>query len=230
MPKLNGHVERRRESLAGALGQGFQADPLEFLRHVIVNLAGRLGFLRGDLFQQVRLGQAGERAAAHQQLIKHRTEAVNVAAAVHAVPFTPRLFGTHVERRPGKAWAMTEVLVPQGQAKIDEVRHVVVVKKDVARLDVPMDQPVLVGAVQRFGQSCHQLGCPCVRQSGLFDPRGQIGPIDPLGNDIAGALVRAADIVHGNDVGMVEIGDRAGFGQISFRILRPGYRAWRGAP
>ena len=70
---------------------------------------------------------AGERAAAHQQLIKHRTEAVNVAAAIHAMPFTPRLFGAHVEGCPGEARAMTKVLVPQGQTEIDEVRPVVVV-------------------------------------------------------------------------------------------------------
>ena len=70
---------------------------------LIVNLAGRPGFLRGNPFQEFRLGLTGESAAAHQQLIKHRTEAVNVAAAVHAMPFAPRLFGAHVVRCPGEA-------------------------------------------------------------------------------------------------------------------------------
>ena len=102
--------------------------------------------------------------------------------------------------------------------------------QDVARLDVPMHQPVLVGVVQRFGQRGHQLGRRRVRQPGLFDPRRQIGPVDSLENDIAGAFVRAADILHGNDVGMVEIGDRTGFGQIPSCFLRPGYRAQRGEP
>jgi hypothetical protein len=177
--------------------------------------------LRGDLFEQVCLGEAGERAAADQQFIEHRSEAINVAAAVHAVPLAPRLFRTHVERCPGEAWAMAEVLVPQGQTKIDEIRFIVVVKKDIARLDIPMHQTMRVGAVERLGKSCHQLGCPSVRRSGLFDPRRQVGAVDPLRYDIAAALVSAADIVHGNDMGMVEVGDGTGFDQIPSCILRP---------
>ena len=114
---------RRRVPLAGAFGQGFEADPLQFLGHVIVDLAGRPGFLRRDLLQQFRLGLTGERAAAHQQLIKHRTKAVNVAAAVHAMPFTPRLFGTHVVGRPGQARTTTpRTVVLERQTEIDEVR------------------------------------------------------------------------------------------------------------
>ena len=165
MPEILGHVQGRRVPLAGALGQGLQADPFQFLGHVIVNLAGRPGFLRGDPFQQFRLGLTGEGAAAHQQLIKHRAEAVNVAAAVHAMPFTPRLFGTHVVGCPREARATTaEVLVPQRQAEIDEVRLAFGVDEDVARLDVPVHQPMLVGVVQRLGQRGHQLGRRGVRQ------------------------------------------------------------------
>ncbi len=112
MPKLKGHLVCRRVPLAGALGQRFQADPIQFLRHVVVNPARGLGFPRGDLFQQVCLALARERPPARQQLIKDRAEAVNVASAIDPMAFTTSLFGAHVEWCPGEAWAMTEVLVP----------------------------------------------------------------------------------------------------------------------
>ena len=229
VPEVLRHVQGRRVPLAGALGQGLEADPLQFPGHVIVDLAGRPGFLRGDPFQQFRLGLAAEGAAAHQQLIKDRAEAVDVAAAVHAMPFTPRLFGTHVVGRPDMArTTTTRIVVLERQAEIDEVRLAFGVDQDVARLDVPVDQPLLVGVVERPGQCGHQLGRRRVRQPGPFDPRRQISPINVLENDIAGAFVRAADILYGNDVGVVEPGDRAGFGQIPTRLPPAGVtsEAW----
>ena len=43
----------------------------------------------------------------------------------------------------------------------------------------------------------------------MLEHRGQIGAIDVFGNDIAGELVGGAGVMHGHDVGMIEIGDRA---------------------
>ena len=77
-------------------------------------------------------------------------------AAIDPMPFATGLLGTHVGRRPGVAWPLAEVLLPQGQAEIGHERLAAGVEQDVARLDVPMDQPLLVGVVQRLGHRRHQ--------------------------------------------------------------------------
>ena len=52
--------------------------------------------------------------------------------------------------RPCKAWTATTGLVLQRQAEIDEVGLALGVDEDVARLDVPVDQAMLVGVVERL--------------------------------------------------------------------------------
>ena len=85
-----------------------------------------------------------------------------------------------------------------------------------------MHQPLLVGVVQRLGHRRHQFDRFVERQPGLLEPRGEVGAVDVLRDDEAGALLGAADIVDGNDVRMVEVGDGAGFGQIGFGVFGPG--------
>jgi hypothetical protein len=79
-----------------------------------------------------------------------------------------------------------------------------------------MDQSLLVGMVQRLGHRRHQFDRLVDRQPGLLEPRSEIGAVDVLRDDVAGKLVRAADIVNRHDVGVIEVGDGAGFGQIGF--------------
>ena len=55
-----------------------------------------------------------------------------------------------------------------------------------------------------------------MRQPGLLEPRGEVGAVDVLRDDEAGAVLGAADIEDGNDVRMIEVGDGAGFGQVGF--------------
>ena len=55
-----------------------------------------------------------------------------------------------------------------------------------------------------------------MRQPGLLEPRGEVGAVDVLRDDVAGELLGAADIEDGHDVRVVEVGDGAGFGQVGF--------------
>ena len=63
-----------------------------------------------------------------------------------------------------------------------------------------------------------------MREPGLLEPRGEVGAVDELRDDEAGAVLGAADIVDGNDVRVVEVGDGAGFGQIGFGVFGPSHQ------
>ena len=97
-------------------------------------------------------------------------------AAIDPMPFATGLFGTHVGGRPGVAWPLAEVLLPQGQPEIRHERLAARVEQDVAGLDVPMDQPLLVGVVQRLGHRRHQFRRFCHGRPVRLDPLARVLP------------------------------------------------------
>ena len=180
---------------------------------------GGRGFVARHLLQQFGLRVASKRPATGQQLVEHHAQAEDVAAAIDPMPFATGLFGTHVGGRPGILRSLADVLFSQCQPEIDDVRLAVLADQNVARLDVPMHQSLLVGVVQGLGHRRHQFGRFPVLQPLLLELRREIGPFDVLRDDEAGTVLRAADIMHRHDAGMVEIGDRAGLGQIRLGIF-----------
>ena len=156
VPQVVGHVLGRRVALRGSLRQGFQADAVQFLRDAVVELAWRAGLEARHLLQQFRLRVGTERPASHQQFVEDHAQAEDVAAAIDPMPFATGLLRTHVGGRPGVAWPLAHVLLSQGQPEIRHERLAALVEQDVAGLDVPMHQPLLVGVVQRLGHRRHQ--------------------------------------------------------------------------
>ena len=114
---------------------------------------------------------------------------------------------------------MPDILLPQGQPEVGHERLAALVEQDVAGLDVPMHQPLLVGVVQRLGHRRHQFDRFVDRKPGLLEPRGEVGAVDVFRDDETGELLGAADIEDGNDVRVIEVGDGAGFGQVGFGIF-----------
>ena len=211
-------------------GERLEADAFQFLRNRIVPLPGRTDLDGRDLLQQFRLRISLKQSPAREQFVEHHAQAENVRAAIDPMPFAASLFGAHVGRSSREAWSLANVPFSQGQPEIRHERLAGFVEQDVARLDVSMDQPLLVGVVQRLGHRRHQLHGFMQRQPGMLEPRGKVGAVDELGNDEAGELLGAADIMHRHDVGMVQVGDGAGFRQIGFGVLRAGQPAGRAAP
>ena len=63
--------------------------------------------------------------------------------------------------------------------------------------------------------------CQFVVVGAIFlNPVSQRAAFDEFGNDVDRAIICATDIMHGNDVGMVQTGDSASFFQILFGIFR----------
>src|SRR5439155_24786435 len=89
-----------------------------------------------------------EGGPAGEQFVEDDAQAVNVGAGVHAVPFAAGLLGTHVGGRAGEGGPGAELLLAQGLAEIADVGPARGVEQDVGRLDVAVDDAVLVGVVQ----------------------------------------------------------------------------------
>ena len=122
MPQVLGQVLGGQVALGGALRQGFEANPLQLLGDVLIDLPERAGFIRRDLLQQLGLRFRTKGRPPGQQLVEDHAQAENVASAIHAMPLAAGLLRTHVGRRPGKLWALAEMLFFQRQSEIRDVR------------------------------------------------------------------------------------------------------------
>ena len=85
-----------------------------------------------------------------------------------------------------------------------------------------MNDSLLVGVVQRLGRRRNQFRRFRHGRPVRLDSLRQGAAFDELGDDEAGEVLGAAHVVDGHDVGMVEIGDGAGFGQVGFGVFGSG--------
>jgi uncharacterized protein (TIGR03067 family) len=138
------------------------------------------------------------------------------------------LLWRHIGGRPSINRAVADILFPQGQPEIRHKWLAALVKQDVAGLDVSMHNFLLVGMVQRLGHRRYQFHDFVQRQTGLLEPGEKVGSVDVLRDDEARKLLGTADIVNGNNVRMIEVGDGASLGEIGFGIAglgdQPGVR------
>ena len=82
-----------------------------------------------------------------------------------------------------------------------------------------MHKSLLVRIMQGVTYGRHQFGGFPIFESLLLQLRGEVGPFDVFRDDVARAIVRAADIMHRDYGGMVQIGDRTSHSQIGFGIF-----------
>ena len=217
-------------TLRSSLGHRLQANSLQFFGQPFVILHEGARFVASNLLQQFGLSITPERLATRQQFVEHDAQTENVAATIDPMPLASGLFWRHVGGRPGVLRPLADVLFFECQPEIDDVRLTVVADQNIARLHVTMDESLLVGVMQSVSDGRHQFGSFPILESLLFQLRGEIGPLDEFRDDVAGTVLSAADIMHRNYAGMVEIGDGASFGQICFGIFGMRDQAWRAAP
>src|SRR5262249_5518936 len=147
MTQILGHVPRCRVPLRGSFRESFQTDTIQFLRNGVVHLAGWTWLTVDNLLQQFVLRIRLKRSPSGQQFVTNDTQTENVAADIDPVALASGLFRTHVGRRPSVAWPLAHILLAQGQTEIGDKGLAAAVKENVAGLDVPMHQPLLVGVV-----------------------------------------------------------------------------------
>ena len=106
-------------------------------------------------------GVAAEGEFAGEELEQDDAERIHVAAAVGGVGFALGLFGRHVGGRAEDLAVHRDgdfAHFAAGQAEVHEVRLAVAIDHDVGRLQVAVDDALLVGMVQGIGDFRAQLG------------------------------------------------------------------------
>ncbi len=162
--------------------------------------------------QRRRVALAHERVAARQHFIQHDAEREQVGAAVDR--HTRYLLGRHVFRRaercPGLRHARGRHV---GDAEVGELAAARGRDHHIGRLDVAVDDAVLLRVVERVGHlrgDLRRRGERGARQ--LAQHLLQRASLEQLHRDVGHAGV-LADVEDGDDIRMVEAAGRARFAQ-----------------
>ncbi len=207
----------------------------------------QLGVLVQDCGERVRRGLSAKRRMAGQHLEQHATEREDVAARVDIQP--SHLLRRHVpggaEHGPGlrrvhdRRGAETTRRRELGEAEIEDLDVVLPGDDHVLRLKVAVDDTLPVGRGESGGDLHRQFHRLPHRHCTRVEELPEVLPLDQLRHDVvhgfAGAFglphfpvidskkrPRRTDIMDGQNVGMVEGGDRAGFPSEPAQSLRVG--------
>ena len=207
MAELAGQFAGRGVSPVGFLFQALQADRLQVAGYAGVELAwaGRLVL---DHLHQQHPQVAAERQLAAEHLEEHHPQRVHVRAPIGRVAFALGLFGRHVGRRSQDIAGHRQrglARLALGQAEVHDVRLVAGVEHDVARLQIAVDDAVLVGVMERVGHSGTQLGRLVIGEFSAGQPVLKRQSLDQVGDDIDDVAFKP-HLVHADDVGVFKLG------------------------
>ncbi len=203
--ELRVHLLGGLEALARILCQGAQDDEVEVLGDVRSLRGRRLRDCRDVLHRDLDRGVAGERDRAGEHLVEHDADRVEVGALVDGSP--ARLLRREVLRGADDRAGLGHLARPRPRdAEVGHLQAAVGVHEHVVRLDVPVDDPLLVGEAHGAEDLPDVRDRPVDRQRAAGDDQLlERAPLDVLHRDVVGALGLAA-VVDRDDVGMRERG------------------------
>ncbi len=202
--QVGGHLPGRGVPPGRVLGQGLANDLPDPGRETGAKLLHRPRLLVDDGVEQSPLALAVEGQGAGGRLVEDDAERPDVRAGVDLVALG--LLGGHVgdrahggsrDRHPGLSGEL-------GQAEIQDLGRPVRSDHDVARLDVAVDDAVLVGLGQALGHLGGEAQRVGRRKVAAGDPVLQGFALVAGHDDVEAAVGRFVDLVDGADVGMVE--------------------------
>jgi hypothetical protein len=157
---------------------------------------------------QQLVGRPLERPAAGQHPVEHDAQAVNVAGGAQRLGVAVDLFRRQVRQRanhhPGSGHPRVRGSAPAGQAEVHHHRFPALVHHHVGRLQVPVDDPRLVGHVQRPRHQGGEVGRRRLGQAPFFLQPGQQGS---SGKQRHRQVVNAVDLAHVVDRAQVGVGE-----------------------
>src|SRR5205085_11803094 len=125
-------------------------------------------------------------------------------------------------RDAGEYRAGPDVLGAEDEAEVGVVGQAALVEADVGRLDVPVDEAAAVGVVEGVGGPGDDGGGVPGRDPAAVHPPGEGFALDVFRHHEAEAVGGAADVVDGDDGGVVEHGQGAGLGQVAGEVAGVG--------
>ena len=188
-------LRARASAIVTGIGTVLADDPADFLKRRL---------LQPGLVKESR---------SRQQFIQQHPQRINVAPGIDVVRTEGRLLGAHVQRRadelgePGEQRLVGELSAGRlGDAEVDDLHNrFVVVKRHqhVRRLDVAMDDPLLMRVLHRLADGDKQFQTLARCQLGLITVLGDGHAADQFHYEERPAGVRRPGVEHLRDVGMV---------------------------
>ena len=207
-PQCVGHLVGGGKARGRGLGQSavqHRAQGRREPRNVQLRRVLELPEDRGDR------GVAPEGQRSGEELVEHDPEGVQVAAEVRGLP--AELLRAHVARRAlhatlggvrgrdrgnGPPGGRRRLSRSHGEAEVQNLCRGAL-QEDVARLEVPMNDALLVGLLDRLAHLEQQVHCLLEVGPVLSEVGGQVNPLDELGDEI-GVLTLLPAVDQGHDV------------------------------
>ena len=216
-------------ALARLLLQALQADGFEIARHAGVALPWRDRIAFHHLQKRIQRGRSLERRRAGEALIEDGAQSVDIACRAD-IARPGGLLGSHVagraQDRPGARFAAPSSVTPlaiRSQAEVGDLWTAVLAQKDIARLEVAVDDALLMGRVHGQRQRLHQQG-RFARGTVIGQFAGQAAARAELEREIrtgcSTAEVHLADLMDLYDAGVLQAGECLGFQSKSIDLAK----------
>ncbi len=180
-----GRHRPRARAVVGPLGHEREDQGLELFGDRRIAAPGR-GRLRRGMLRHDRHRRPRERSDAGHRLVDHDSQGIQVAAEVELA--APGLLRAHVQGRPPDDARVVPLLDEDRQPEVRELGRVGGGQQDVPRLDVAVDDALVMGVVQRLGDLGEDPQPVLHRQ--LPPPPGVAGAVDLLHDQVAGPVGR----------------------------------------
>ena len=192
---------RARNAPQEARRAGVQA-----LGRSVAALVNQVDRLRGE--------RAGERRPSREHLVEHHAQGVDIRAAIHVFRIVDLFrgdIGRRAQHHPLPGEAVLGVLQGSGDAEVHQLHLALAGEQDVARLDVAVDDLLVMGVFQGLAHLVHDEGGRVVGEVALPPDQGiQRDAVNVLFHDVIGMAFLEV-IVHLHDAVVLEVHHDARF-------------------
>ena len=146
-------------------------------------------------------------------MVENGPDAIDIGGGADPAGFAGSLFGRHETGRSQDLAGYGEAEIATGtfgQAEIGDPWPVLLVDQDIRRLQVAVQDALLVGVINRLGDDLGVTRRPLRWHRTIAHDIRQVPSLNQLHGEIV-LPVLFAGFMDGDDIGMVEIGRRLGF-------------------